>query len=409
MVDRVIQDNERDMGSVQQRLEECREELVGKERLLGCLQNYMTEKSNEVELLQNKMKRKTNLLSNSSSELQQKERELAEARNSITVCNAECELEEKQLGVVVGKLQVKEKVTCSTQHNLEECAQELETKQKPLGSIQSTVDWLREKVRVKREELDSLQKSLDEQRNKKQAGTTDGALPCERNPDSPLDGPSPSYLTDSEVSTAIRQSSDPARMIIDQMKESIFQTNTKNYNQTVVRNHIVMLEQLMGVSPKVSPEVEEAATSLAIAWRGNLRQAAHGTVDVLAFLLFFAAFGVGSRFEGEDTLKFVEMVAHHERAPELCRSLGLSKWIPAISQQVSGLGLDPSFLNQKIIDHLQELETRVGRKRSCLIATGLIIQTPRYAGATVSGNKWPLLQLGISAEEGQRKKRQKKS
>ncbi|CAI0384322.1 unnamed protein product [Linum tenue] len=472
MADRVLQDKERDLGSVQQVLEERREELVGKEKILGYLRNCLAEQSNELDLRRNEMEKITKLLSASSSELRSKERELAEARNSITVCNAEYELKEKQLGMVVEKLQLKEKEMCSVQHTLQECGQELETKQNLLGSLLSILDLLREKVGAKEEELGSLQKSIDEQRNQNQAGTVDGALPCESNPDSPLKETSLPYLIDDEISTAIQQSPDPAKMILDQLKESMSQIDAKKYNQTVVRKCIVTLEQLLGVSGKVSPEMEEAATRLAISWRGYLSQAAHGTVDVLAFLLFLAAFGVGSHFEAEDTLQLVEEIAHHERAPELCRSIGLAKWIPGliqrlseknmhmeairftlafklaekfppnlflldylektrtfengndllesqcqalnnhldslkvISQRVAGFGLDPSFLNQKISNHLQELETGVGRKRSCLIATGLVIQSPRHAGATLSGN---ILELGSWNQQGQSNKRPKKS
>ncbi|CAN1167889.1 FRIGIDA-like protein 5 [Linum perenne] len=340
------------------------------------------------------------------------------------------------------------------------------------------------KLEAKEKQLSNL---LDRQRDKLQPETEKnivGAIVCDSSsPDSRLYQPSQPCLTDSEVSIGLRFSSDPVGMVFDLLKQSFSRPGV--VDETVVRSRVILLEQLMVVSRTVKPEVKEAAIELAVTWRGKLAREGHCcSMDALAFLLFLVAFGISSCYKADDLIELVSMTGHYEKAPELCRYLGLAKNIPelilslckknmhmeairfsvafnmvkdfppdtilsdhlkkarifedgkkllesqhqalnthldslkALSQDVVGLGHNPSFIVNEMSHHLKDLEIRLGKKTTCLIAAGLVIKNPRPHGggpnhlsganATVSaGHNWVWQQVNFSGEEG-KFKRQKR-
>ncbi|CAN0879805.1 FRIGIDA-like protein 5 [Linum grandiflorum] len=182
-------------------------------------------------------------------------------------------------------------------------------------------------IEAKEKQLSNL---FDEHRNKQQPETAKellGATGCySTSPDSFVSEPkSQPCLTDIAVST-VTFSSDPARMTFHLLEQLFARPVT---DITAVRDRILFLEQFMAVSQTVGPELKEEAKELAATWRGNLSHCS-STDDVLAYLLFLAAFGISSYFKAEDTLELVPVIAHSERAPELCRSIGLAKCIPGL-------------------------------------------------------------------------------
>ncbi|CAN1761136.1 FRIGIDA-like protein 5 [Linum perenne] len=449
--------------TTEKQLSSIAEEVQGKQQLLDFINNALeinrvniSDKETELSSLEKEAQNAVTLVADLNAELEEKRKELDEVKNLINKTNAEHELKEKELGVLQDKTQL-----C--------CTEQLVSREKFIGE------------RVVELEAKEKQRSnmLDGQRNKQQPESEKnivGAIVCgSSSPDSRLYEPSQPCLTDLEVSNALYLSSDPAGMVFNLLKKSFSRPGV--VDETVVRSRVFWLEQLMVVSRTVNPEVKEAAIELAVTWRGKLaREGPCCSMDQLAFLLFLVAFGISSCFKADELIEIVSMIVHCERAPELCRYLGLGKNIPelimslrkknmhmeairfsvafnmvkdfppdtilsdhlkkarifedgkellesqhqalnnhldtlkALSQDVARLGHNPSFIVNEMSHHLEDLEIRVGKKRSCLIAAGHVIKNPRIRGgrpchlsganATVSaGHNWAWQQGNFSGEE----------
>ncbi|XP_010041990.2 FRIGIDA-like protein 5 [Eucalyptus grandis] len=102
-----------------------------------------------------------------------------------------------------------------------------------------------------------------------------------------------------EISHTLQNSSDPAKLVLDVIEGSYTQySNTEDVNsQTVVmRSQIVMLEQLVRISPSITHEVKEGAMKLAREWKAKLSDKSKSDLEVLAFQNFLAAYNLRSLF-----------------------------------------------------------------------------------------------------------------
>ncbi|KAK9292138.1 hypothetical protein L1049_020097 [Liquidambar formosana] len=138
-----------------------------------------------------------------------------------------------------------------------------------------------------------------------------------------------------EVSTALRLSSDPAKLVLDAM-QGFYPVHLENGSMdvevSVIRKScILLLEQLMKVSPEIKPHVKEGAMKLAFDWMTKMRPAAENYLEVLGFLLLVASYGLASAFDEDELVSLLLIVAQHSQAPELCRVLGLADMIPLSS------------------------------------------------------------------------------
>ncbi|XAR51332.1 hypothetical protein NMG60_11005932 [Bertholletia excelsa] len=85
----------------------------------------------------------------------------------------------------------------------------------------------------------------------------------------------------------------------------------------------------------LNPEIKQQAKTIADEWKPKLAgagtDAANGnSLETEAFLQLLATFNIVSEFDEEDLCKLVLAVAHQRRAPELCRSLGLTHRMPGV-------------------------------------------------------------------------------
>ncbi|CAN1761151.1 FRIGIDA-like protein 5 [Linum perenne] len=148
------------------------------------------------------------------------------------------------------------------------------------------------------------------------------------------DDPLPSPLSSDEVTTALGNSDDPAKMVFNEIKCSLMRygkKRTEPCDESVPRYQVLLLQQLISGSSVVSPRVKEEAKELAVTWRASLGQAA---LDSLAFLLFLAAYKLAPRFEEDDVLKLAENITHYTKAPELWSALGLKEKLPALIKRL---------------------------------------------------------------------------
>ncbi|KAJ9185920.1 hypothetical protein P3X46_005491 [Hevea brasiliensis] len=144
-------------------------------------------------------------------------------------------------------------------------------------------------------------------------------------------------LKPQEVLAVLKFSPDPAKFVLDVMQGSYFH-HWKNegggLDASVFRSKVLLLEQLMKVSPKISPPVKEAAKKLAVSWKVNIGLQTENQMEVWAFLLFLAIYGLVSFFGGDEILGLIDIVAHLRQAPEICRILGFTAKIFVLVQNL---------------------------------------------------------------------------
>lgn len=138
-------------------------------------------------------------------------------------------------------------------------------------------------------------------------------------------------LKPDEVLAVFKSSPNPARFVLDLVQASYIQhwkNEDRGLDASVLRSKILILEQLMKVSPKISPLEREAAKKLAVSWKENIRLQTENQMEVWAFLLFLAVYGLVSFFVGDEILQLIYIIAHLRHAPEICRILGFTAKVP---------------------------------------------------------------------------------
>jgi hypothetical protein len=117
-------------------------------------------------------------------------------------------------------------------------------------------------------------------------------------------------------------SAEPAKVVLDIVQN--WKKGVTGFDASVNRDNVVLLEQLMKVSPKISPQVKEAATKLAVLWEKNIRLETEDSMEVLMFLLFLAVYGLVSCFSRDRILRLVRVIAQQKQAPEIFKALGFA-------------------------------------------------------------------------------------
>ncbi|KAK3023668.1 hypothetical protein RJ639_043549 [Escallonia herrerae] len=135
-----------------------------------------------------------------------------------------------------------------------------------------------------------------------------------------------------EVFRALRFSLDPAKLILDAM-QGFYPPHLKKgdaeFEGSVVRRScILLLEQLMRMSPEIQPRVKEEALKLAVEWKAKMRVKAENSLEVLGFLHLLAAYGLASAFDSDELPSLFETVAEHSQSLELCQLLVSTDRVP---------------------------------------------------------------------------------
>ena len=131
----------------------------------------------------------------------------------------------------------------------------------------------------------------------------------------------------SEVRDALSHAPDPAKLVLDAMPGFLRQQAEFHKSlsiKKVRKSCILLLEQLMSMSPQISPDVREKALELADEWGSNLGQIYQPPITVYGFLLFVAAYGFKSKYEAEELLRLLGIASQYKTTFGLCRALGLA-------------------------------------------------------------------------------------
>lgn len=129
-----------------------------------------------------------------------------------------------------------------------------------------------------------------------------------------------------EVAMALQLSSDPAKLVLDAM-EGFYPPHLSKggimFEGNVVRRScIILLEQLMKLSPEIKLHVKNEAMELAKAWITKMRVEPDHTLEVLGFLQLLASFKVADYFDPDELYNLLLSVAQHAQTPELFKVLG---------------------------------------------------------------------------------------
>ncbi|CAI0432275.1 unnamed protein product [Linum tenue] len=131
-----------------------------------------------------------------------------------------------------------------------------------------------------------------------------------------------------EVQTALRLSSDPAKLVLDAM-QGFYPPHLKKggaeFDEAVVKSScILLLEQLTKMSPEIKPTTRNEAMKLAFDWMTRLKCDAEHALDIMAFLQLLAAYGLASAFDDDELAIQLGVVANFSQAHTLLQDLGLA-------------------------------------------------------------------------------------
>ncbi|KAL4637298.1 hypothetical protein ACB092_03G067700 [Castanea dentata] len=138
----------------------------------------------------------------------------------------------------------------------------------------------------------------------------------------------------SEVSDALQSVLDPDKLLLDAIM-GIYPSNLKGdegFKLCVSRNFILLLKQLIGVSPQIKPLVKVEATKFANNWKSRLKKKRDDPLVVLAFLQFLVAYGLASSFYANEVLRLLDTDVWCKKIPDLCRVLGMTDIMPNFIQ-----------------------------------------------------------------------------
>ena len=130
-----------------------------------------------------------------------------------------------------------------------------------------------------------------------------------------------------EVHDALILATDPAKLVLDAIPG--FLRSQPEFDRglslrNIRKSCILLLEQLMTISPDISPNLREEASKMADEWAANLGQKFQLPVTVYGFLLFLAAYGFTSKYEPDELLHLLGIATLYKPSPGLCQVLGLA-------------------------------------------------------------------------------------
>ncbi|MBA0832854.1 hypothetical protein Goarm_017213, partial [Gossypium armourianum] len=130
-----------------------------------------------------------------------------------------------------------------------------------------------------------------------------------------------------EIAMALKLSGDPAKLVLDAMEgfypPHLSKGDIDFEGDVARRSCILLLEQLMKLSPEIKPNVRKEAVKLAFDWITKLRVESGHELEVLGFLWLLASFQLGDAFDADELVNFLVFVAQHIQTPELFKVLGL--------------------------------------------------------------------------------------
>ncbi|KAL1144994.1 hypothetical protein V6Z11_A11G267900 [Gossypium hirsutum] len=130
-----------------------------------------------------------------------------------------------------------------------------------------------------------------------------------------------------EVAMVLQLSGDPAKLVLDAMEgfypPHLSKGDREFAGDVARRSCILLLEQLMKLSPEIKPNVRKEAMKLAFDWITKMRVEPGHELEVLGFLRLLASFQLADAFDADELVNYLVFAAQHIHTPELFKVLGL--------------------------------------------------------------------------------------
>ncbi|PON85567.1 Frigida-like [Trema orientale] len=174
----------------------------------------------------------------------------------------------------------------------------------------------------------------------------------------------------SEVCDALQYASDPAKLVLDTIP-GFFRSKSgfdKSLSMNKVRKCcILLLEQLIIISPEISPYVKVDALKMANEWKANLGQKYQNPITVYGFLHFVAAYGLPSNYEADELLGLLAIANQYKVSPALCQILGLADKVEVLIKS-----LIQKNLMLEAIEHIYAFEVVDKFRRAVRLLKGYL-------------------------------------
>ncbi|KAJ0253105.1 FRIGIDA-like protein 5 [Hirschfeldia incana] len=148
---------------------------------------------------------------------------------------------------------------------------------------------------------------------------------------------------ESDLSNALRCTSDPAKLVLDASMSLCPPTNPEGSYQFKLLitsdSCNLLLDQLKKLQAQIGNPVKGDAKKLAVYWRDKITKNKTDELEVVCFLKFLGIFGIVSEFNTSDLLGLLENPYWQTVSPDLCQFLGLDTAITGFIQNLIKTGL----------------------------------------------------------------------
>ncbi|XP_075098241.1 uncharacterized protein LOC107825057 [Nicotiana tabacum] len=385
----ILQSMEKELETKVRSLDTAKKELREKEHYLDSIQKELREKETTLDSVKTKLTIKEDHLNSVKKELEDKDKGLDTIKKKLELC-------EQDLNFFEEILQLREGELSSIQEAYRQRSEDLDSREKKLDLVHGEFQLEKEKfqteqgffkkklkdialkekqVEVKFRELEQREKHMEDRfkvlEEKMKQLKTIGNVPektefiylynveVERvgaisssSADIKLvvtmDGKTLQIFLNEQankldslsddVFRSLQLSRSPAQLVLDAMEgfypPHLMSGDTEFEGSVVKQTCILLLEQLIRVSPKIQPIVRRRARKLAREWKGKMRAMTGDQLEILGFLYLLASYGLVSSFDADELMSLLTVVAEHNKSMELCRLLGFTKKIPCFIQNL---------------------------------------------------------------------------
>uniref|UniRef100_A0A3Q7F7A6 FRIGIDA-like protein n=1 Tax=Solanum lycopersicum TaxID=4081 RepID=A0A3Q7F7A6_SOLLC len=145
-------------------------------------------------------------------------------------------------------------------------------------------------------------------------------------------------LMSDDIFEALQMSPDPAKLVLDAMEgfcpPHLRKRETEFEGSVARRSCILLLEQLIRVSPEIQGSVREIARCIASDWKVKIEATEGNQDEILVFLYLLAAYSLVSFFDADELMILLESVAKHDKFAELCCALDMKQNLPCFIQNL---------------------------------------------------------------------------
>ncbi|KAE9599920.1 hypothetical protein Lal_00045871 [Lupinus albus] len=324
------QTNERvvDLNSREKQINEQVVDLNSREKQFKCQVKEFKSKENEFDEQVNELQRKERQIESQWKELDSKEMQLEGRVKELETKENEFDEQLKELQQKERQFESQGKELESKMKKFEDRVKELETKEKHFEEQVKELKLKETQFEGRVKDLGSKHEALiqlfkDEKvPDEELSPTTNGrSLKLLSN----VKTNEVEFLASNDVLVYLKTSSDPAQLVLDIIQNPISPWREKGCNGLTIESwQIVLLEQLMRLSPQIKSRLRDEAMKLAHDLEADIRESNENSVLVLSFLLLLSIYGLASDFNEDKVLKLFEFAAQHKQALELFRSLGFT-------------------------------------------------------------------------------------